>query len=110
MLLPEPGLLRSAPAIVSGGVRSFGGSSTFTLSGGGQPGTSATGAAGWRKYAVAPGWVRWIVGGMHEAPGGGNEARSWGTSGVAPRAQASGGGSGSSGGYKWGTGNRLGTE
>jgi hypothetical protein len=59
---------------------------------------------------VAPGWVRWLVGGMHEAPAGGNEARSWGTAGVAPRAKASGSSAGSGGGYRWGTGNRLGSE
>ncbi|KAG8744301.1 hypothetical protein FRC10_010373 [Ceratobasidium sp. 414] len=112
LLFPEPGLLRSAPSTSSSsssGVRTFGGSSTFTLSGGGRPTALPTGGAtGWRKWAVAPWWVRWIVGGMHELPEGGSEGRSWGTAGVAPR----GGGAGAapSGGYKWGAGQKLGSE
>ncbi|KAG8712058.1 hypothetical protein FRC09_020272 [Ceratobasidium sp. 395] len=112
LLLPEPGLLRSAPtsSSSSAGVKSFGGSSTFTLSGGsGRPATVSGGATGWRKWAVAPWWVRWLVGGMHELPGGGSEGRSWGTAGVAPRGgKAAGGGGG--GGYKWGSGQKLGSE
>ncbi|KAL5637706.1 hypothetical protein ACGC1H_002092 [Rhizoctonia solani] len=106
MLLPEPGQLRSAPT-ASSGVRSYGGSSTYTLSGGGRS-TSApiTNTAGWRKYAVAPGWVRWLVGGMHEQ--GGSETRSWGTAVVPPRAGARQ--DNKSGGYNWGSGHRLGSE
>ncbi|KAG9095631.1 hypothetical protein FS749_010045 [Ceratobasidium sp. UAMH 11750] len=110
LLFPEPGLLRSAPSpssSTSSGVRTFGGSSTYTLSGGGRPAVPTSGATGWRKWAVAPWWVRWMVGGMHEVPEGGSEARSWGTAGVAPRA---GGGGGSGSGYKWGAGQRLGSE
>ncbi|CUA67960.1 Derlin-2 [Rhizoctonia solani] len=106
MLLPEPGQLRATPT-ASSGVRSYGGSSTYTLSGGGRS-TSApsTSAPGWRKYAVAPGWVRWLVGGMHEQ--GGSETRSWGTAVVPPR--AGGSQDSKSGGYNWGSGQRLGSE
>ncbi|KAF8600600.1 DER1-domain-containing protein [Ceratobasidium sp. AG-I] len=112
MLFPEPGLLRSAPSAPSApGVRTFGGTSTYTLSGGGRTQSAGLvgGAAGWRKYAVAPGWVRWLVGGMHEAPAGGSEHRSWGTSIVPPKQGGSASGS-SGGGYKWGSGQKLGTE
>ncbi|CAE6463418.1 unnamed protein product [Rhizoctonia solani] len=106
MLFPEPGRLHSTPT-ASSGVRSYGGSSTYTLSGGGRS-TSApsTNTAGWRKYAAAPGWVRWLVGGVHEQ--GGSETRSWGTAVVPPRAEARQ--DNKSGGYNWGSGQRLGSE
>ncbi|KAG9080554.1 hypothetical protein FRC06_006443 [Ceratobasidium sp. 370] len=109
LLFPEPGLLRSVPSTSStaSGVRTFGGSSTYTLSGG-RPAPPTTGATGWRKWAVAPWWVRWLVGGMHEAPEGGREGRSWGTAGVAPR--GGGASAGPSSGYKWGAGQKLGSE
>ncbi|QRV81744.1 Derlin-2 [Ceratobasidium sp. AG-Ba] len=107
LLFPEPGLLRSAPTAPSApGVRTFGGSSTFTLSGG-RPAAPTSGAQGWRKWAVAPRWVRWLVGGMHEAPTGGSEGRSWGTASVAPRGHAQ---APAASGHKWGSGNRLGSE
>ncbi|KAH7332838.1 DER1-domain-containing protein [Rhizoctonia solani] len=106
MLLPEPGQLRSTPS-VSSGVQSHGGSSTYTLSGGGRstsiPSINIT---GWRKYAVAPSWVRWLVGGMHEQ--GGSETRSWGTAVVPPRAGANR--ENKNGGHNWGSGHRLGSE
>ncbi|KAJ1302355.1 hypothetical protein OPQ81_001169 [Rhizoctonia solani] len=106
MLFPDPGQLRSTPS-TSSGVRSYGGSSTYTLSGGGRSTSTPTiNTSGWRKYAVAPGWVRWLVGGMHER--GGSETRSWGTAIVPPRAEANQGNK--NGGHDWGTGYRLGSE
>lgn len=111
MLLPDPGELRSASsgAGTSSGVRSFGGSSTYTLSGGGRPASNTSGGApGWKKYAVAPGWVRWLVGGIHDRPTGGSETRSWGTAIVPPRPGARQ--DNKSGGYNWGSGQRLGSE
>ncbi|KAF8703178.1 Derlin, partial [Rhizoctonia solani] len=108
MLFPDPSELRSAPA-TSSGVQSYGGSSTYTLSGGGRATSTAAArlsAPGWRKYAVAPGWVRWLVGGIHEQ--GGTETRSWGTAVVPPRAGAEQGGK--STGHNWGSGQRLGSE
>ncbi|CAE6382341.1 Derlin-1,2 AltName: Full=ZmDerlin1-2 [Rhizoctonia solani AG-1 IB] len=105
MLLPDPGQLRTTPT-VSSGVRSYGGSSTYTLSGGGTSAPATVGAlSGWRKYAAAPGWVRWLVGGIHEQ--GGSETRPWGTA-VAPRAGGTQGAK--STGYNWGSGHRLGSE
>lgn len=113
MFIPDPGMLRSSESpAASSGVRSFGGSSTYTLSGGQPSTTSSTSNAnnsGWKKYAVAPGWVRWLVGGMHEDPAGGSESRSGGTAVVPPRRGQSSSDS-KTGGYNWGAGNRLGTE
>ncbi|GAB1527853.1 hypothetical protein RhiTH_011041 [Rhizoctonia solani] len=108
MLFPDPSELRSVPA-TSSGVQSYGGSSTYTLSGGGRATSTAAArlsAPGWRKYAVAPGWVRWLVGGIHEQ--GGTETRSWGTAVVPPRAGAEQGAK--STGHNWGSGQRLGSE
>ncbi|KAF8676569.1 Derlin [Rhizoctonia solani] len=108
MLFPDPSELRSVPA-TSSGVQSYGGSSTYTLSGGGRATSTAAArlsAPGWRKYAVAPGWVRWLVGGIHEQ--GGTETRSWGTAVVPPRAGTEQGAK--STGHNWGSGQRLGSE